>query len=475
MLFNSFEFVVFFIVVTLLYFNLPYKVRWAFLLAASCFFYMFFMPIYIFILFFTIFIDYFAGIWIEGQHDPKKRKLYLGLSIAANIGVLAIFKYYNFLNGNISGLLELFGVHNPIPYLNILLPIGLSFHTFQAMSYTLEVYRGNQKAERNFGIYALYVMFYPQLVAGPIERPQNIIYQFYEKHDFDYEMVSSGLRLMLWGLIKKIVIADRLAIYVNAVYSNLHAYHGFPILWAVLFFAVQVYCDFSGYSDIAIGAARVMGFRLMINFTYPLLSRNLTELWRTWHISLTSWFADYLYKPFVTEHRDWGKTAVVAGIMMTFLLSGLWHGASWTFVIFGAVNGIGLVYDVLTQKQRKKVSRKIPSYIYNPVSIVLTIFYFSFCTIFFRSKDFHDAWYVISHIFLFDRNIIGVPVFTQVSFLLCFAVIAFSFIADYILKEGLFAEQLGKRSVKYALNFMGLVLLLMFAIFEQQSFVYFQF
>src|ERR1035437_6777270 len=214
MLFNSLPFALFFIVVTTLYFLIPHRFRWLLLLISSCYFYMVFIPVYILILGFTIVVDYFAGIWLE-KTEGKKRKYFLIASLIANIGVLAVFKYYNFLNDNLSAVLNSFGYHNIIPHLSILLPIGLSFHTFQAMSYTIEVYRGNQKAEHNFGIYALYVMFYPQLVAGPIERPQNLIHQFYEKHYFEYERVVEGLKIMLWGFFLKLVIADRLAIYVN--------------------------------------------------------------------------------------------------------------------------------------------------------------------------------------------------------------------------------------------------------------------
>ena len=225
MLFNSFQFVFFFITITLLYFLLPHKYRWFLLLAGSCYFYMAFVPIYILILGFTIVIDYFAGIFLEDARG-KRKKWFLIASLFANIGVLAVFKYYNFLNDNLTILLNGLGKSNPIPYLSILLPIGLSFHTFQAMSYTIEVYRGHQKAERNFGIYALYVMFYPQLVAGPIERPQNLLHQFYEKHSFEVDRVVSGLKIILWGFFKKLVIADRLALYVNAAYNNADHHSG---------------------------------------------------------------------------------------------------------------------------------------------------------------------------------------------------------------------------------------------------------
>src|SRR5690242_11717349 len=262
MVFNSLAFVAFFIVVTTLFFILPHKYRWALLLAASCYFYMYFVPVYILILGFTIVVDYFAGIYIA-KSKGKRRKMFLVFSLIANIGVLAFFKYYNFLNNNLTGLLGEFSLKNPVPYLDILLPIGLSFHTFQAMSYTIEVYRGHQEPEKHFGIYALYVMFYPQLVAGPIERPQNILHQFHEEKRFDYDNVVSGLRLMLWGFIKKLVVADRLAIYVDAVFNNAHYHSASSMLIAACFFRIQLYCDFSGYSDIAIGAARVMGYNLM--------------------------------------------------------------------------------------------------------------------------------------------------------------------------------------------------------------------
>jgi D-alanyl-lipoteichoic acid acyltransferase DltB (MBOAT superfamily) len=257
MLFNSFSFFVFFPLVTGLYFLLPHRQRWALLLAASCVFYMYFIPKYLLILAFTIVVDYFAGLLIENARGGRRR-MCLGLSIIANVGVLALFKYFNFLNENLTALAHFLGWNYSMSTLSLVLPVGLSFHTFQAMSYTIEVYRGNQKAERHFGIYALYVMFYPQLVAGPIERPQNLLPQFRQKHNFNYERVTSGLRLMAWGLFKKTVVADRLALFVNKVYAEPGSFDGPVLVLATLFFAFQIYCDFSGYSEIAIGSARVM-------------------------------------------------------------------------------------------------------------------------------------------------------------------------------------------------------------------------
>jgi D-alanyl-lipoteichoic acid acyltransferase DltB (MBOAT superfamily) len=310
-------------------------------LIASCVFYCAFIPAYIFILFFTILIDYFAGILIENAAG-RKRKGLLVLSLVSNIGVLAVFKYYNFFIENVDMLLQASHLSvRPLPLLHIILPIGLSFHTFQAMSYTIEVYRGNQRPERHFGIYALYVLFYPQLVAGPIERPQNLLHQFHERHDPDPGMIGSGLRLMAWGYFKKMVVADHLAMYVDKVFGPPIRFAGIPTLIAVLFFSFQIYCDFSAYSDIARGAARVMGIRLMRNFNFPYFSRSIREFWGRWHISLSTWFRDYLYIPLGGNRT--GMLRWCFNIMVVFLLSGIWHGANWTFVIWGALHGLYLI------------------------------------------------------------------------------------------------------------------------------------
>ena len=283
--------------------------------------------------------------------------------------------------------------------MHIILPIGLSFHTFQAMSYTIEVYRRNQKAERHFGIYALYVMFYPQLVAGPIERPQNLLHQFREEHHFDYTRVTSGLKLMLWGMFKKVVIADNLSTFVTQVYDSPHNFSGLPLIVATLFFSIQLYCDFSGYSDIAVGSAQVMGFTLMKNFDRPFFSASISELWRRWHISLSTWLRDYLYTPISVVTRNWEKWGIVFSLIVTFVLAGLWHGADWKFVVFGFLHGIALAYEFLTRKTRKKISKKVPSYIYTNLSILITFLYFNFAGIYFRATSIKNAGYIITHLF----------------------------------------------------------------------------
>src|SRR4051794_27964278 len=401
MLFNSLSFAVFFPIVTLLFFALPHRFRWAMLLAASCVFYMYFIPVYIWILIFTIVVDYIAGIWIEKTVGPR-RKMLLGASIVANVGVLALFKYFNFANANVAAIAHFIGWNYPISALTLILPVGLSFHTFQAMSYTIEVYRGNQKAERHLGIYALYVMFYPQLVAGPIERPQNLLHQFHEVHHFDYERVVSGLQLMLWGTFKKVGIADRLATRVNLVFDRPGLYQAPVLVLATICFAWQIYCDFSGYSDIAIGSARVMGFQLMRNFDRPYMARSVSEFWRRWHISLSTWFKDYLYIPLGGNRV--GRLSWTRNILVVFTLSGLWHGANWTFVVWGALHGLYIAFGHMSKDLRDRLWQSKPlaalGGVRPVVQNVITVALVCVAWVFFRAANVDTAVYILRHMFI---------------------------------------------------------------------------
>jgi D-alanyl-lipoteichoic acid acyltransferase DltB (MBOAT superfamily) len=401
MLFNSIAFLVFFPVVTTLYFLLNHKYRWFLLLVASCIFYMYLIPVYIFVLFLTILIDYFAGMLIEKTQEKKKKKLYLIVSIISTCTVLFVFKYFNFFNANLRFLSEVIGWNYSVSALHLILPVGLSFHTFQSLSYVIEVYYGRQKAEHNFGIYALYVMFYPQLVAGPIERPGNLLHQFYEEHYFEYIRVTEGLKQMIWGLFKKVVIADRLAILVNNVYEAPQKYDGIQLIAATIFFAFQIYCDFSGYSDIALGAAKVMGFKLMKNFNLPYYSRSISEFWKRWHISLSTWFKDYVYIPLGGNRVS--TTRLYFNLFITFLISGFWHGANWTFIIWGSLNGMYLIAELITASKRHSLSNalgleKIP-HIKSMIKVLFTFCLICFAWIFFRANSVSDALYIITHIF----------------------------------------------------------------------------
>jgi alginate O-acetyltransferase complex protein AlgI len=492
MLFNSFDFLLFFAIVTSLYFALPHAYRWMLLLVSSCYFYMAFVPVYILILGFTIVIDYIAGIVIENS-SPKKKKVYLIISLISNIGVLAVFKYYNFIIENLSGLLSSIGFSNHLPYLSILLPIGLSFHTFQAMSYTIEVYRGNQKAERHFGIYSLYVMFYPQLVAGPIERPQNILHQFYEKKLFDYDRVTDGLKLMLWGFFKKIVIADRLAIFVNQVYDDpLHS-QGIPLIIATLFFTFQIYCDFSGYSDIAIGAAKVMDIHLMQNFNRPYFSKSISEFWKRWHISLSSWFKDYLYIPLGGNRRM--KWRWYYNLFITFLISGLWHGANWTFIIWGTLHGSYLVIAIVSTDFRNKLNSTLRltrfPFLFKCVQLMTTFCLVSFAWIFFRAAHVKDAFYIVTHLFsnLGDQfsAILSnqhqerqqLLYLGQTSSTFAIACISILFMEIIHLKQrnSSIRHVINTKplALRWSIYLIGIISILLFGVYDHTQFIYFQF
>ena len=344
MLFNSIEFLLFFPTVTLLFYLLPHRWRWLMLLAASCFFYMWFIPKYILILLFTIVIDFTAGLLMERWTDaPFRKRWILVVSIVSTCAVLFVFKYLNFCSANLVSLAQHFGWSHPRRVLSIALPIGLSFHTFQSLSYVIEVYRGNQRAERHFGYYALYVMFYPQLVTGPIERPQNLLRQLHEEKHLEYDNVARGLRLVLFGLFLKMVVADNLGLLVDKVYTSPEVYCRADILLAMLLYSFQIYGDFFGYSSIALGCALVMGFTITDNFRTPYLSCSLREFWRRWHISLSSWLRDYVYIPMGGNRVSIPRW--VLNTMVVFTLCGIWHGAGWTFLLWGAAHGVLLVIE----------------------------------------------------------------------------------------------------------------------------------
>lgn len=359
---------------------------------------MWLVPGYILVLGTTIAVDYWAALQIE-KSAGRQRKLYLVSSIVFTCLILFVFKYFNFFNENLSALAGLLHWNYSISALKLALPLGLSFHTFQSLSYVIEVYRGNQRTEKNFGIYALYVMFFPQLAAGPIERPQNLLHQFREVHHFDMERVGEGLLQMLWGLFKKVVLADRLALYVTMAYTHPEKHNWPTIFLAVIFFAFQIYCDFSGYSDIAIGAAKVLGFRLMTNFDKPFIARSVTEFWRRWHISLYTWFNDYLFTPLVVQWRSLGRRGIILALLITFMVSGLWHGANWTYVIWGGLHGLALIYEFVTRRQRRLWAENVPQKLYNTISILCMFAFSCLSWIFFRADSVSQAFIVFRKLF----------------------------------------------------------------------------
>ncbi|WP_432712560.1 MBOAT family O-acyltransferase [Pedobacter sp.] len=478
MLFNSFEFLLFFPVVTLIYFLLPHRYRWMHLLLASCVFYCFFIPVYLLILLATIVVDYGAALYME-RHPGKAKKRALILSIVVTCLILAVFKYFNFFNDSFAAIAAFFHLNYPVKALAILLPIGLSFHTFQSLSYVIEVYRGQQKAERHFGIYALYVMFYPQLVAGPIERPQNILHQFREKHRFNFDDAAIGLKMIAWGLFKKVVIADRLAIYVNSVYPNAGSHNGNTLLIATLFFAFQIYCDFSGYSNIAIGTARVMGFKLMTNFNRPYFSKSIAEFWKRWHISLSTWFRDYLYIPLGGNRM--GKSLHYRNLMLTFTISGLWHGANWTYVCWGALNGFYLVFAQMfnpytaSWKAYFRAGKKTHA-LFSLYELLATFLLILVAWVFFRAESLSMALEIINKI-VFARG----PVFIgeiHTFFYGCFFIgllLLIEIFEEYKLMNS-FSLFYNENIIIRRLSYIGVVFfILLFGVFGESQFIYFQF
>ena len=471
MVFNSLQFLVFFMVVTILFYQMKnQKARIWLLLLSSCYFYMTFVPIYILILGATIVIDYIAGILIASSSTSGRKRAWLTLSVITNVGILAFYKYFNFLLGNFEPLIGHFFPHYKVPYLNIILPIGLSFHTFQAMSYTIEVYRGNQKPEKNFVVYALYVMFYPQLVAGPIERPQNILPQIKEYRPYNWDNVKEGLARMLWGFFKKVVIADRVAMIVDHTFTHTNKSSSTALFIGALVYYFQIYCDFSGYSDIALGAAKVMNIKLMENFNQPIFSKNISDFWRRWHISLYSWFYDYVFNPLVFALRNFKIGGIIFGFIFVFALSGLWHGAAWHHIIYGVINGLALAFEYLTRKQRKNMLSNIPKWANNSLGIIVTFSFVIFSRIFFRAESVPEAWGYLKAMFMFrgGSNHIGVNI----------AELVFSIIAIVIMvsREKLLPHHFISSNKRFYLYAFAMVsICYVFGVFGENQFIYFQF
>jgi len=485
--FNSFAYILFLPAVVLLYYLLPHKCRWAFLLAASYFFYMCWNAKYALLMFTSTVITYVSGLLIE-KSSPERKKLWVALSFTLNLSILVAFKYFNFFAGSLQTIFDALEVAWHIPLFDVLLPVGISFYTFQALSYTMDVYRGELAPVKHFGKYALFVSFFPQLVAGPIERSRNLIKQFEEVHRPDAEEMRDGLVMIMAGMFKKVVIADRLAVFVDAVYNDVAAFGGLSYILATFFFTFQIYCDFSGYSDIAIGSAKLMGFRLMKNFDRPYLSRSIGEFWRRWHISLSTWFRDYLYIPLGGSRVKISRWAI--NIMIVFLVSGLWHGANWTFVIWGGLHGLYQVIGKFTKQWREKLLDRIGIVKDKPLHISFSTFttfvLVTFAWGFFRINNFSDAAVVLRGMFtnwsLADIAKLSSTVYSaktgKIELLLSMGLIAFLFVYEILDKRINIWEHVKKwiLPVRWVLYMGVLFSIILFGIYgEIPSFIYFQF
>lgn len=481
MLFNSLDYFAFLPIVALVFFLTPMRLRWLWLLLASYAFYMYWNPWYILLIVGSTLIDYFAAIQIGRNKRGPRKKAFLWLSIAANLGLLFAFKYFNFFGSQVEALLQSMGAGlNYSLYLDILLPVGISFYTFQTMAYSIDVYRGFAKPERHLGKYALYVAFFPQLVAGPIERSRDLLKQFHFNYTFEYERVVQGLRLVLWGLFKKIVIADRLGLFVNKVYAAPEAHEGIVVWTASIFFLFQIYCDFSGYTDMAIGSARILGVKLSKNFDNRIyLVTSFSKFWRGWHISLTSWFRDYVYFPLAKHGRSlhW---LLAAGII-TFALNGLWHGAEWTFLIWGTLNGLFIAAETYLQKPKQRLydRLRLPQWLRWGIGFVLAFGLANLSIIFFRAMNVQDAMVLLRNSFhfapvQFHQAIVLVSAF---EFAVSLSLIAFMDALHWRMKGERIDIWLGQQPQAFRWGFYLLIfhLILYLGLPEQSQFIYFEF
>lgn len=474
MLFNSFSFLVFFPIVCGIYYIMP-TIKWRnyFLLAASYYFYMNWEPVYALLLIASTVITYSAS--IAETKFVNKKKTILVVGIILNLLILFFFKYFNFAAENITAVFKYLHIDIQIPNLSILLPVGISFYIFQALGYMIDVYRGDIKPEKNFFTYALFVSFFPQLVAGPIERSTNLLKQFYQKHKFNAENAISGVNLMLWGYFLKLVIADRCALYVDSIYNNLPNHNGSSVFLATILFCFQLYGDFAGYSYIAIGASNVMGFKLMDNFRRPyFFSTSVQEYWKRNHISLTSWFMDYIYYPLVGSSTRllWWCLA----IFITFFISGFWHGAAWTYVISFSIFGIYLVVCTLKDKRQRKFEKKYGLknkewwlWLNRGVTFLLV----AYALLYFRANNLSDAFTASNKIFTDLNSQLFVSTATLVY---CFIGIFILFVVEYIIEYNKIKITTDNMLKIYTVcSAILLILILNIGVFNGGQFIYFQF
>ena len=483
MIFTSMVFALFFIIVVVLNYLMPVKFRWISLLLSSIFFYTYSNPATILVVIFIALVTFYSAKKIENSTAPKIAFQYYLFAIILNIGVLVFFKYSNFFTMSVFDLINfsrsnLFHLTVPLHnsfLVNVLAPLGISYITFQAIGYLVEIKRGNQAAEKNLGHFSTFLLFFPKIVAGPVERAYNFLPQIKQQKPFIYENISIGLKLALWGLFKKLVVADRLSIYVNAVLGNSGHHSGITLTIAVIFYVFQMYADFSGYTDMALGFAKMLGYDLIQNFNRPFFAKSVTEFWRKWHISLSTWFADYFYNPIAIAKRDWGNWSVVYAFFTTFIVLGFWHGANWTFIVFGALQGFILTIEFFTRKVRKNFRKKIPDLLNSITGIVFTIGYFTLSLIFFRAESLKEAFSIIKRIFTAKGSI-----YLENPSIIMFSILGVGFMMLVEFKKEFFNELFTLSNNKFWLvrncyYCLLLIIILIAGVFDGGEFIYFQF
>ena len=478
MLFNSIDFAIFLPIVFILYWfatNNNLKLQNFLIVAASYLFYGWWDWRFLSLILFSTLIDYSIGIRLSKEDNISKRKILLWISILVNLGFLGFFKYYNFFLDNFVTAFSFFGSSINAQGLNIILPVGISFYTFQTLSYTIDVYKRKLEPTKDFIAFSAFVSFFPQLVAGPIERASNLLPQFYRKREFDYSKAVDGMRQILWGLFKKIVIADNCAQYANEIFNNSADFSGSTLVLGAVFFTFQIYGDFSGYSDIAIGTSRLFGFNLKQNFAFPYFSRDIAEFWRRWHISLSTWFRDYLYIPLGGSRG--GTWIKVRNTFIIFIVSGFWHGANWTFIVWGALNAIYFLPLLLTNNNRNNLETVAQGKFFPNIKelsfMLLTFGLTVFAWIFFRVNNIGHAISYISEIF--SSSLFTIPEVRPRNLILL--IIVFVFI-EWLGREGKYAisgiNVFERRIYRWGIYFSICLLIFIFQ-GKQQEFIYFQF
>jgi len=477
MFFNSINYIIFYIITVALFFLIPNRYKWFVLLVASYIFYMSWRIEYIFLIITSTLIAYLCAILIGLSEKRSRRQLYLTISILVNLGILFVFKYFNFFNESGRHLVETLDLTYNIPALDVILPVGISFYTFQTLSYTIDAYHGKVPVERHLGKFALYVSFFPQLVAGPIERSSRLLPQFYRDVTWDNDRILNGLRLILWGFFKKLVVADNLAIYVDCVYGDPVSFGFFSYVLATYLFAIQIYCDFSGYTDIAIGSARILGLDLMENFRRPYFAKSLTEFWHQWHISLSTWLRDYIYIPLGGNRK--GESSTYINILVTMVLGGLWHGANWTFLIWGLIHGILLCCEKyvigISGAKIPQVGKTV--FPLNVIKMSLTFNIVCLAWIFFRAESISDALTIVQGIITWRHEDDLLSFFTITNRL---NMSFHFFLAFIVILHDIFGQRLKEMTINstaiyFSWDYILIFAILLFGNLNMNSFIYFQF
>jgi len=483
----SLNFATFFFIVIAVYYIVPVRFRWTILLAASYYFYGSFKIQYLGLIVFSTLITYTTALFMDGRQKKNRKKHLLLISIICNMGLLFVFKYFNFFQSSLINAFSLWEIPYGERLLHLVVPVGISFYIFQLVSYSVDVYHGHMPPEKHLGVFALYVAFFPKLLAGPIERAKQFLPQLHEGHQWDWGRATNGFKLIVWGLFKKLVVADRLAVFVDLVFANPGNYEGPSLALATVLYSFQIYCDFSGYTDVAIGASQVLGFKLMDNFDRPYSARSIAEFWRRWHISFSTWLRDYLYIPLGGNRVM--PVRLYINLVIVFLVCGFWHGANWTFIEWGLIHGLYLIVGLASQGIRSKITHalgldRIPAF-HRGLQVFTTFILVSLAWVFFRAESLYDAIYVVTHLHtgwadIFAGNKLGSILFLEkpkVQLIIALCSLVFVWFIHFIETHDNMRNMLSKKPfyLRWAIYYVMLISVLLLYAQSSQRFIYFQF